>query len=106
MTPMTTPSGRTASAALLSRTFRYRVESVAPGEAPHTLVLTFNVPGEEDRRRLFDVSPYLEKGVFRELQDPTYFCRVRLDRQFGTVEWPGGQDFDPASLYAYSQPLP
>ena len=27
--------------------------------------------------RLFDVTPYLEKGVFRELSDEAYFQRVR-----------------------------
>ena len=34
----------------------------------------------------FDVSPYLDKGVFSELRDETYFKSVRV--AFGAVEWP------------------
>lgn len=105
MTSSPTEQERPVSTGLLP-SFRYRVETCAPGEAPYTLALTFNVPGEEGQVRVFDVTPYLDRGVFRELRDETYFRRVRLDRQFGTVEWPNGQDFDPAALYAYSQPLP
>ena len=59
-----------------------------------TLLVTF-ATGE---RRRFSVTPYLGRGVFRELADPAYFRRVRL--AFGTVEWPNEQDFDPATLYA------
>jgi hypothetical protein len=36
--------------------------------------------------RRFDVKPYLEFGVFRELKDGDYFKRVRV--AFGTVQWP------------------
>lgn len=40
---------------------------------------------------VFDVSPYLDKGVFTELRDPQYFRRVRV--AFGGVMWPHEQDF-------------
>lgn len=40
---------------------------------------------------LFDVSPYLDKGVFYELRDPQYFRRVRV--AFGGIMWPHEQDF-------------
>ncbi|MEO5371287.1 MAG: DUF2442 domain-containing protein [Magnetococcus sp. DMHC-1] len=39
---------------------------------PHSLVLSF-ANGE---RRCFDVSPYLDKGIFRELRDFVYFRSV------------------------------
>lgn len=53
-------------------------------------------------RRLFDVSPYLDKGIFRQLRDAGTFARVRVVS--GHVEWPGGQDFSPDTLYLRSVP--
>lgn len=46
----------------------------------------------------FDMKPYLEFGVFRELKDPDYFRRVRV--VLGAVTWPHGQDIAPETLYA------
>ena len=46
----------------------------------------------------FDMRPYLEHGVFRELKDPDYFRQVRV--VLGAVTWPHGQDIAPESLYA------
>jgi hypothetical protein len=40
---------------------------------------------------LFDVSPYVDKGIFKELQQKDYFNQVRLS--FGGVAWPHEQDF-------------
>jgi hypothetical protein len=54
--------------------------------------------------RLFDVRPYLEKGIFTELKDPSCFRCVRL--VLGSIAWPHEQDFGPESLYAESRPLP
>jgi hypothetical protein len=51
-------------------------------------------------QREFDVTPYLEIGIFRELRDPKYFSLVRVS--LGTVEWPNGQDFCPDTLYGFS----
>lgn len=53
--------------------------------------------------RLFDVTPYLDKGIFTELKDPAYFRLVRL--AFGSIAWPHDQDFGPESLYAESRSL-
>jgi len=39
----------------------------------------------------FNVSPYLEKGIFRELKDKNYFNKVKV--LFGGVAWPHSQDF-------------
>ena len=52
---------------------------------------------EDGRRATFDVAPYVEFPVFQQLKDPDYFCRARVDH--GTVQWPGGIDFDPDTLY-------
>ncbi len=47
-------------------------------------------------------------GVFTELEDVANFRRVRVDREAGTVFWPGGVDFCPDVLYARATgtPLP
>jgi hypothetical protein len=52
----------------------------------------------DGRRGLFDLTPYLEHGVFRELQDPAYFNRVGV--QWGAVTRPHGQDIAPETLVA------
>lgn len=51
--------------------------------------------------RLFDVSPYLEKGFFQELKQVGYFASVGLF--LGSVQWPHGQDFCPDTLYLEGQ---
>lgn len=52
-------------------------------------------------RREFDVTPYLDKGIFRNLKDEKVFKQVRVS--MGTIEWPGGQDFCPDTLYENSK---
>ena len=39
----------------------------------------------------FDVSPYLDKGIFQELKDQNYFSQVKI--VFGGIAWPHSQDF-------------
>lgn len=51
----------------------------------------------------FDVKPYLDYEVFRELSDPNYFRQVRV--AFGTVQWPNEQDISPETLYLEGLPL-
>ncbi len=75
-----------------------RVVEVHPNK-DFTLTLTF-VNGEIRR---FDVKPYLGKGIFRELQDLGMFNTVRP--VLGSVQWQGGQDFCPDTLYMDSKPL-
>lgn len=48
----------------------------------------------------FDVTPYLEFGIFQELKDREYFKRVKV--AFGTVQWPNEQDISPETLYVES----
>lgn len=52
---------------------------------------------KNDEDKLFDVTPYLNKGIFSELKDRAYFKQVRV--AFGAVEWPNGQDFSKDTLY-------
>ena len=45
----------------------------------------------------FDVKPYLNLGIFSELQDLDYFKQVSV--AYGTVQWPNDQDISPETLY-------
>ena len=65
----------------------------------HTLIATF----ENDEIREFDVRPYLDKGIFTELKDLSYFRRVRVVA--GSVEWPHEQDFSNDTLYIAGRAL-
>ncbi len=65
----------------------------------YRLLLTF-AGGE---RRVFDVTPYLGKGVFGVLREKSMFDAVRVS--FDTITWPNGADLCPELLYAQSQPL-
>ena len=68
------------------------VLSVTPKEN-HLLELKFNT-GEI---RLFDATPYLEKGVFKKLKNKTLFNQAYV--AFDTVCWPGNLDISPDTLY-------
>jgi Protein of unknown function (DUF2442) len=54
--------------------------------------------------RIFDVKPYLTKGIFTELTNLTYFHQVKPF--FGGIQWPNEQDFSRDTLYLLSQPEP
>jgi hypothetical protein len=51
---------------------------------------------EDGRKGIFDVSPYLDRGVFRELKDVNYFNQVGI--VLGAVTWPNEQDIAPETL--------
>jgi hypothetical protein len=38
-------------------------------------------------------------GVLEPLRDPTYFARVIVDPESGTIAWPNGVDLAPEPLY-------
>lgn len=60
------------------------------------LLLTF----ENQEKRIFDVSPYLEVGKFSELKDPSVFNTVKV--KFDSIEWSNCLDLDPELLYEKS----
>jgi hypothetical protein len=51
---------------------------------------------DDGRKGVFDTKPYLNKGIFKELQEPAYFVQVSV--AYGTVTWPHEQDFSPATI--------
>jgi hypothetical protein len=59
---------------------------------------------ENGCRGAFDLKPYLDLGVMRELWDPHYFQQVGI--VFGAVTWPHEQDTAPDTLLAGLVPEP
>lgn len=51
----------------------------------------------DGEHRLFDMTPYLTKGVFTELQAPALFKQAYVG--LGTVCWPGNLDIAPETLF-------
>lgn len=60
------------------------------------LILTF----ENGEKRQFDMKPYLDTGIFRELKDVKLFSTVKPS--FDTIEWDNEADLDPEVLYQES----
>lgn len=58
-----------------------------------TLLLEF----DSDETRRFDMSAYLERGVFKKLKDVGRFKAAYV--AYGTVVWPEGLDIAPETLY-------
>jgi len=58
---------------------------------------------EDGRQGIFDLKPYLDHGVFRELRDVHYFNQVGI--LFGAVTWPREQDIAPETLVAEMVPF-
>ena len=75
-----------------------RVKSVE-AKQDYRLLLTFT-NGEQ---RVFDVSPFLDKGVFKKLKSAHEFNSVHVAH--GSIIWAGGQDLCPDTLYESSSPV-
>jgi hypothetical protein len=74
------------------------VKSVRPQE-DYRLLLTF----ENGEKRIFDLKPYLDKGVFVRLKDIALFKTARVVS--GSVEWHGEIDLSYDTLYLSSVPV-
>ena len=73
-----------------------RVQNVQPKQ-DFTLLITFN----NGEIKSFDVKPYLEIGVFKELKDIGLFNSVKPF--LGSVQWANGVDLCPDTLYLDAQ---
>jgi len=62
---------------------------------PYMLAIVF-ADGTEQQ---IDFEPVLRGALFGPLKDLTAFNAVTLDREAGTLVWPNGADFDPATLH-------
>jgi hypothetical protein len=72
----------------------YRVRSFEP-VAPYTLRVRFDDSSEQ----VIDFQPVLAGELYGPLRDKHVFDQVSLDEEVGTLVWPNGADFDPATLH-------
>lgn len=63
--------------------------------APYTVRVTF----EDGISQVIDLGPLLRGELYGPLRDPCLFEKVALDPEAGTLVWPNGADFDPATLH-------
>ncbi|MFY7862200.1 MAG: DUF2442 domain-containing protein [Chitinophagales bacterium] len=75
-----------------------RVKSVLVKE-DYLLVIEFT----NQETKIFDVKPYLNLGIFKELKDTDYFKKAQV--YLGTVAWNNRQDFCPDTLWLESKPI-
>jgi hypothetical protein len=66
---------------------------------PYTLIVSF-ADGTEQQ---IDFQSVLHGALFGPLRDRTFFNAVHLDPEAGTLVWPNGADFDPATLHDWPQ---
>jgi hypothetical protein len=59
---------------------------------------------DNGERRIFDVTPLLPVGRFRELTSRQAFKTVRV--ALDSIEWDNGLDLDPEYLYEHSETMP
>ena len=57
---------------------------------------------ENGEKRVFDMTPYMNKKPFSVLKGSHFFINAAVD--YGTVVWPGNIDIAPETLYDKSQP--
>lgn len=65
----------------------------------YTLTVSFS-DGTDQR---IDFSPILHGALFGPLLDRAIFDQVALDSEAGTLVWPNGADFDPATLHDWTE---
>lgn len=61
------------------------VKTVIPNED-----YTLEIELSNNQRGVFDIKPYLDKGIFKELKDLSYFKKVKPF--FYGISWPHNQD--------------
>ncbi|MDX2180713.1 MAG: DUF2442 domain-containing protein [Bryobacteraceae bacterium] len=62
----------------------------------HRVLLRF----EDGLEGVVDLGTLNFSGVFAPLANPTYFAKLRVDPDLGTIAWPNGADLDPDVLYS------
>lgn len=65
----------------------------------YTLILEF----ENGEKRVFDMTPLMDKKPFVQLKGSPLFTKAFVD--YGTVVWPGNIDIAPETLYDRSHPV-
>ncbi|KAF0133784.1 MAG: hypothetical protein FD145_1100 [Candidatus Saganbacteria bacterium] len=52
---------------------------------------------ENGESKIFNMNPYLDKGIFKELVNKEYFKQVKNEGYF--ISWPNEQDLSADTLY-------
>jgi hypothetical protein len=73
-----------------------RVKNVK-ANSDYTLKLTFT----NGDVKIFDMKPYLDIGIFKELKEPGLYNSVKPF--LGSIQWKNGQDLCPDTLYLESK---
>ena len=66
---------------------------------PYQLAVAFT----DGTRQEIDFRPVLHGALFGPLRDLATFNAVALDQEVGTLTWPNGADFDPATLHDWPE---
>src|SRR5262245_17325998 len=66
---------------------------------PYTLAVGFS----DDTEQRIDFEAILKGALFGPLQELATFNAVKLDDEAGTLVWPNGADFDPATLHDWPE---
>lgn len=53
----------------------------------------------DNAEQTIDLEPMLFGPIYGPLREPSLFRSVEVDAEVGTIVWPNGADFDPATLY-------
>jgi len=69
----------------------------------HVGPYTIRVEFDDRTEQVIDFRPVLGGELYGPLKDPAVFRQVRLDPEAGTLVWPTGADFDPATLHDWPQ---
>lgn len=65
----------------------------------YKLLLTF----DNNEKKIKDMKPYLDKGVFQKLKDKNFFNKVMIS--YGTISWGQELDICADSLYETSEKI-
>ena len=75
-----------------------KIISVEPLD-DYKIILTFS----NNEKRIKDMKPYLNKGVFKKLKDKNFFNSVHIS--FDTISWDDEIDLCADTLYETSYPI-
>jgi hypothetical protein len=62
---------------------------------------TLRIQFDDDAVQIIDFRPILAGEMYGPLRKLEMFNQVRIDSEAGTLVWPNGADFDPATLHEW-----
>ncbi|HAH31471.1 MAG TPA: DUF2442 domain-containing protein [Elusimicrobia bacterium] len=76
-------------------------------EAKHITGYKFEIVFENGEKSVVDLSAYARRGgVFSRFADPDYVKQAYVNKDLGTICWPGNIDIAPETLYRLSKSPP